>query len=165
MKKLAIITAVLLSTFLMSCSVEQDDLDIPEEYNETIENVEYSTLDYQIAELINAYRISEGLAPLNILNAASKEAISHNHYMVDQGSPSHDYFYVRSQNLKDAVNAKTVSENVGYGFSSAASLVNAWLNSEGHRENIENPDFTDFGISTKQDADGNNYFTNIFVKL
>ena len=69
MKKLAIITAVLLSTFLMSCSVQGDDLDIPEEYNATVENVEYSTLDYQIAELINAYRISEGLTPLNILNA------------------------------------------------------------------------------------------------
>ena len=122
-------------------------------------------MDYDIAELINAYRISKGLTNFNILNEASKEAISHNQYMVNQGAPSHDYFYVRSQNLKKTVNAIAVSENVGYGFSTAQSLVNAWLNSEEHRENIENPEFTDIGISTKQDAEGKNYFTNIFVKL
>ena len=37
----------------------------------------------------------------------SKEAIAHNQYMVNQGASSHDYFYLRSQNIKDAVNAKT----------------------------------------------------------
>jgi len=164
MKRLAITLTVLFNIFLMSCSVEEEVI-VPDSYSSTIEDVTYSQLDYDIIELINNYRISNGLSSLDILNEASKEANNHNHYMVNQGAPSHDYFYLRSQNLKQAVNAKTVSENVGYGFSNAQSLVNAWLNSQGHRENIENPEVTNIGISTKQDAEGKYYFTNIFVKL
>ncbi|AUC82557.1 CAP domain-containing protein [Lacinutrix sp. Bg11-31] len=163
MKKLVLV-AVLFSAFFMSCSVEEENT-TPEEYKLENISVEYTQLDYEIAELINAYRISQGLNTLNILNAASKEATKHNQYMVNKGVPSHDFFYLRSQNLKESVNAKNVSENVGFGFSNAQSLVDAWINSEGHRQNIENPDFTDFGISTQQDEQGKNYFTNIFVKL
>ena len=47
--------------------------------------------------------------------------------------------------------------------SNAQSVVNAWLNSDGHRQNIEG-DFTDFDISAEQNANGQWYFTNIFVK-
>ncbi len=159
-----ILIAVLFSTFLMSCSVEEE-ANIPNEYSSQNTNVTYTQLDYEIAELINSYRISQGLNALNILNEVSREAITHSQYMVNQGALSHDYFYLRSQNIIDAVNAENVSENVGFGFTNAQSLVNAWLNSEGHRQNIENPDFTDFGISTQQDEEGKNYFTNIFVKL
>ena len=164
MMKNIILIAVLFSTFLMSCSVEEE-ANIPNEYNSQNINVTYMQLDYEIAELINSYRISQGLNALNILNEVSREAIAHSQYMVNQGALSHDYFYLRSQNIIDAVNAENVSENVGFGFTNAQSLVNAWLNSEGHRQNIENPDFTDFGISTQQDEEGKNYFTNIFVKL
>ena len=163
MKKLLLITAVLLSTFLTSCSVEED-INTLEEYNSETINVEYTQMDYDIAELINEHRISQGLTELNILNKASKEAISHNTYMVEKGTPSHDFFYVRSENLKKDANAKAVSENVGYGFSTARTLVKAWLNSEEHRKNLENPNFTDMGISSKKDENGRNYFTNIFVK-
>jgi uncharacterized protein YkwD len=38
------------------------------------------------------------------------------------------------------------------------------LNSEKHKATIENPTFTDFGISTEANELGRNYFTNIFIK-
>lgn len=163
MRKSVIIVAVIMNSILMSCSIEED-INAPEQYKFETINIEYTQLDYEIAELINTYRVSQELSVLNILNEASKEAIIHNIYMISQGTLSHDYFYVRSQNLKDVVNAETVSENVAYGYTNAESLVNAWLNSEGHKQNIENPDFTDFGISTLQNETGEKYFTNIFVK-
>lgn len=163
MKKLIIITA-LLSAFLTSCSTEEENINTE---NYSIENIEieYSTLDIEIVQLLNDYRLSKGLNPLNILNVASKEANNHSLYMANQGEPSHDFFYLRSQNLQTAVNAKDVSENVAYGYTNAQSLVNAWINSEGHRNNIVNPLFTEIGIATKQDKNGKNYYTNIFVKL
>ena len=65
--------------------------------------------------------------------------------------------------MVDNVSATKVSENVAYAFSSAESVVNAWLNSDGHRENIEG-DFTDFDISAEQNEEGRWYFTNIFIK-
>ena len=52
---------------------------------------------------------------------------------------------------------------MAYAFSSAQSVVNAWLNSEAHRANIEG-DFTDFDISAEQDEYGDWYYTNIFIK-
>jgi len=43
------------------------------------------------------------------------------------------------------------------------SVVNAWLNSPGHKEVIEG-DYTNFEISAEQDDNGRWYYTNIFVK-
>ena len=59
--------------------------------------------------------------------------------------------------------AERVSENVAYGYSSAQGVVNAWMNSQGHRENLEG-DYTDFDISAEQNNEGRWYFTNIFIK-
>ncbi|ULC60352.1 CAP domain-containing protein [Flaviramulus sp. BrNp1-15] len=162
-KLLLLVLIIILNISFTSCSIENDDLQVPDLYHSENIKVVYSEIDYEIAELINAYRASKELLPLNILNQASKEAITHNVYMVEQGEASHDFFYLRSENLKNEVNAKRVSENVGYGYSSAQAIVNAWLKSDEHRKNIENPEFTDIGISTKKDENGRNYFTNIFV--
>jgi len=68
MKKLLLITAVLLSTFLTSCSVEED-INTPEEYNTETINVEYTQMDYDIAELINEHRISKRLLKKRFLTA------------------------------------------------------------------------------------------------
>ena len=54
-------------------------------------------------------------------------------------------------------------ENVAYVYSSAESVVNAWLNSAGHRNIIEG-DYTDFDISAEQDENGKYYYTNIFIR-
>ena len=165
MKKLSqVVVLLVLSISLFSCSVE-DELSNPEIYNTENIIVEYNPIDYEILELINVYRTTLNLEPLGILNEASKEAITHNQYMIDAGAVSHDFFYTRSQNLVEAVEAKKVLENVGYGFSNAESVVNAWINSDSHRENIEDSNVTDFGISTSKDENGKYYFTNIFVKL
>ncbi|WP_396600821.1 CAP domain-containing protein [Algibacter sp. R77976] len=164
MKKLSFVLVIfLLNISFISCSVKEDDQALEEYKSESIQ-VEYSEMDYEIVEIINAYRVSKGLSSLNILNEASKEAILHNQYMVEQGEISHDYFFTRLENLKKSVNAKSVSENVGYGYSSTQSIVDAWLRSESHKKNIETPGFTDFGVSTTQDEKGRNYFINIFVK-
>jgi uncharacterized protein YkwD len=65
--------------------------------------------------------------------------------------------------LEQNANAKMVSENVAYAYSTAQSVVNAWINSDSHRENIEG-DFTDFEVSAEQNKEGKWYYTNIFIK-
>ena len=84
--------------------------------------------------------------------------------MLEVGEVSHDNFGIRSKNLIENANASVVAENVAYGFNSAEGVVNAWLKSEKHKATIENPSFTDFGISTEANELGRNYFTNIFIK-
>jgi uncharacterized protein YkwD len=83
--------------------------------------------------------------------------------MIEHDNVSHDNFYQRKTYLVSNVGANKVSENVAYGFTSAESVVNAWLNSDGHRANIEG-NYTDFDISAEQNSEGKWYYTNIFVK-
>ncbi|MCB0398891.1 MAG: CAP domain-containing protein [Winogradskyella sp.] len=120
-------------------------------------------IEIEIMELINAHRITEGLNPLNDHSTVKAVAYTHTDYMVEVNNVSHDNFFQRKQSLQLNANANIVSENVAYGFSSAESVVNAWLNSPSHRENIEG-DFTDFDISAEKNNEGKWYFTNIFIK-
>ena len=83
--------------------------------------------------------------------------------MREKQEVSHDNFYLRSNSLKNNPGATKVGENVAYGYSSAQSVVNAWLNSESHREIIEG-DFTNFDVSAEKDPNGKWYFTNMFIK-
>ena len=120
-------------------------------------------IEIEILELINAHRISEGLTALNNHGTIKAVAYTHTDYMVEVDNVSHDNFYQRKTSLIDNTDASKVSENVAYAYSNAQSVVNAWLNSDGHRQNIEG-DFTDFDISAEQNKNGQWYFTNIFVK-
>ncbi len=159
-KKILILTLV--STFLFSCSSnDSDEINLSEKADI---NLSYTSIEYEIFSLINAHRVSNGLPELGVYNIVSSEAITHTDYMVQTGDVSHANFGVRYQNLVTYASAKSVAENVAYGYSSAEAVVNAWLNSDGHRLNIENATFTDFGISTKRNSEGKYYFTNIFIK-
>lgn len=150
-----------LSFLIVSCT--QDDNGIY--LNNTDDTIiSYSYLEYEIFELVNEHRAEIGLNQLNILNIISKEALPHTDYMLQKGLPSHDNFGIRHLNLINNANAISVAENVAYGYQTAEAVVNAWLNSESHRSIIENDGFTDFGISTKANQDGRNYFTHIFIK-
>ena len=121
------------------------------------------TIEIEIMELINDHRITVGLPSLSQMDEIKAEAYSHTDYMIENDEVSHANFYQRRTNLVNRVGALTVGENIAYAYSSPVSVVNAWLNSEGHRAIIEG-DFTNFDISAEKDEDDRWYFTNIFVK-
>ena len=120
-------------------------------------------IEIEIMELINEYRILQGLNPLNEHNVVKAVAYTHTDYMIEEENVSHDNFFQRKQSLQSNASANIVSENVAYGFSSAEAVVSAWLNSPSHKENIVG-DFTDFDISAEQNSQGKWYFTNIFIR-
>jgi uncharacterized protein YkwD len=120
-------------------------------------------IEIQILELINEHRISMGLNPLHNMNIIKSVAFTHTDYMVEVNNVNHDNFFQRKISLEQNANAKKVGENVAYAFSTAESLVNAWINSDSHRENIEG-DYTDFDVSAEQNKEGKWYYTNIFIK-
>lgn len=121
------------------------------------------SIEIEIMELINAYRINEGLNPLQNHSTVKAVAFTHTDYMIEANNVSHDNFFLRKQSLQANANANLVTENVAYGFSSAEAVVNAWIASPSHRENIEG-DFTDFDVSAEQNSAGKWYFTNMFIK-
>ncbi|WP_274475542.1 CAP domain-containing protein [Mangrovimonas aestuarii] len=152
----------LLVTFTFSCSTESLD-DNSNTVSVEFEIPETKDIELQTLNLINDYRASLGLNVLNVMDVIKGTAFTHTDYMVETQSVSHDYFYDREEYLKSYASALKVNENVAYGYTSAESLFNAWLNSDSHRENIEG-DFTDFDMSAEQDQEGKWYYTNIFIK-
>lgn len=149
---------------MTSCSKDEDGIYF-EDTNATIETtqVTYTALETEILELINSHRATIGLNKLATLNIVSQVAEDHTFYMVETGTVNHDNFQQRVQQLRQNANAKTVGENVAFGFASATGVVNGWLNSPDHKKIIENPEYTHFGISTEANEDGRNYFTHIFI--
>jgi len=125
---------------------------------------QYSELELEILELINNYRIGVGLNKLTPVNYISYKSQEHTIYMIRNNVVNHNKFVSRSENLISVLTAKRVGENVAYNYSKAQSVLNCWLNSPTHKENIEG-DYTHFGISIRKNTDGKNYFTNIFVKI
>ena len=157
--KLHLILLAVLPIF--SCSSENND-SIPEEIVEE-KSFEYSKIEKEILKLVNDYRTKLELNSLNPKAEISLEARVHNFYMIEKGETSHDNFAARSNNLKEILNAKAIGENVAYGYRTAKAVVDAWIASEGHRENLE-ANFTHFGISVEKDEAGRYYFTNIFLR-
>lgn len=160
--KLIPLMAIIALIGFTSCSTES----IGEDSINSIELLaapEAKQIEIEIMELINAYRINEGLNPLEDHSTVKAVARTHTDYMVEVANVSHDNFFQRKQSLQSNAEANDVTENVAYGYSSAESVVHAWLNSPGHKENIEG-DFTDFDVSAEQNNEGKWYFTNIFIK-
>ena len=124
---------------------------------------ETKTIEVEILELINNHRLALGLNALTNMTMVKSVAFSHTDYMVDKNEVSHANFYKSSDYLKTNAGANKVSENVAYGYTSAQSVVSAWLKSEGHRANIEG-DYTNFDVAAEENAEGKWYYTNIFIK-
>ena len=155
-----VIVALLFSVFT-SCTKEDDGI-----YFSEIEEVkiEYSEMELEILDLVNNHRVSLGLQSLESLNIISSVALSHTEYMVETDQVNHDGFPQRHENLVLKANAKSVGENVAYGFNSSTGVMNAWLNSVEHKAIIENENYTHFGISIEKNNEGRNYFTQMFIK-
>jgi uncharacterized protein YkwD len=159
--KLLPLMAIVCHLCFTSCAIDDINSDI-----DTIEipiAPQAKQIEIEIMELINAHRINQNLNALNNHDTVKAVAFTHTDYMIEVDNVSHDNFFERKQSLQVNANADIVSENVAYGFSSAESVVNAWLNSPSHKDNIEG-DFTDFDISAEQNNEGQWFFTNIFIK-
>ena len=146
---------------MVSCSSDktEDNTD-----KQVVTSYNYNDTESKIVTLINNYRVSKGLNPLEIINHISYKSEEHNIYMIDNNVVNHDYFQQRADNLKKVLDAESVGENIAYNYQTAESVMTAWLNSPSHRENIEG-DYTHMGVSvTVDEATGKKYYTNMFMK-
>ncbi|SDS30612.1 CAP domain-containing protein [Christiangramia echinicola] len=167
MKKITLtgITFIFCAVFLTSCSKDNIEDELTSYDQVVTEKAEYSynTIEVEILEEINIYRKALGLSELKAMAELSVESEDHNEYMIEEGLVSHDNFSLRASKLMNKVGARAVAENVGFGYRTSEAVVNAWLKSKGHRENVEG-EYSHIGISVRQDENGKNYFTNIFIK-
>ena len=62
--------------------------------------------------------------------------------------------------LAYGIRYQTAAENIAYGYKTPQAVVDGWMNSSGHRENILNPTFTKIGVGYVSDG---NYWTQLFT--
>jgi uncharacterized protein YkwD len=121
--------------------------------------------DQQILGLVNQERAKVGADPLKINEQLDLAADQHTLDQASMNKMSHTGS--NGSNMGDRIkNAgyvfSSAGENVAYGFGDAAAVMNGWINSEGHRQNILNPNYKEIGIGYAQGADGRPYWTQDF---
>lgn len=156
--KLLVLFCALIIT---SCS--SNEAEIIDSTPEMSANVSEKPIEADILDLINSYRVDNGFSSLNKLQTIKSQTSNHTNYMIEKDEVSHDFFYQRKEYLAENADAVKVGENVAYGYSTAEAVVNAWIKSNRHRENIEG-DYTHFEVTAEKSANGKWYYTNIFVK-
>ncbi|WP_396632988.1 CAP domain-containing protein [Maribacter sp. R86514] len=123
----------------------------------------HSKMEANLFELINNYRLSIGLNPFEFESITYYYAIRHTNYMISKGITSHDMFTKRASGIAKRTDAVFVAENVARNYDTIEEAFDAWLDSKGHRKNIEG-DFNYSAISIVENSDGNYYYTQIFVR-
>ncbi|GAC43248.1 CAP domain-containing protein [Paenibacillus popilliae] len=104
----------------------------------------------QVVDLVNKERAQAGLNPLqsdeNLMKVAMIKAqdMYDNNYFDHQsptlGSP---FDLMKGQGIQ----YRTAGENIAKAQRTPEEVMNAWMNSEGHRQNILNPDYTAIGVA------------------
>ncbi|WGK64490.1 CAP domain-containing protein [Croceiramulus getboli] len=156
---------VLLCSLVVLSSCSKDDEVLNDTSQELVAEINLkndTAFMLEVMDEVNAYRQSVGLSSLKLCTKGESKAVEHSYYMVEDGTISHDRFFERSDYLK-ARGAKRVSENVAFGYRSAKSVVEAWINSPSHKEAMEG-DFSHTGIGVTYNEHGVPFYTQLFVK-
>ena len=103
------------------------------------------SLDYKkaILELVNKERAKEGLSPLEYYTEGQKAADIRAKEISAKFSherPDNTMCFTAIEEL--GISYYSAGENIAKGFYTPESVMNAWMNSEGHRANILTPGFT-----------------------
>ena len=118
--------------------------------------------------LVNDHRVLEDLEELHIHDVLVEIAREHSMDMALGVLPlGHDGFDERTEEVLEYFEHSTyeIAENVGMARGDDASqvAVDMWLESTGHRDNIEGP-YTLSGIGSYE-RDGVIYFTQLFLSI
>ena len=131
----------------------------------TIPQVEEAILAYEneVIRLVNAERSKNGLSPLTANWELSRVARYKSQDMADNRYFSHTSptYGTPFQMMKSfGLSFRTAGENIAYGQRTPQAVVNAWMNSSGHRANILSSSYTQIGGGYV--ASGN-YWTQMFM--
>ena len=117
----------------------------------------------EVVRLVNAERAKEGLAALQMdssLNSAAqvraKEIVTSFSHTRPNGSSC---FTALSE---AGIKYNGSGENIAYGQKTPAEVVNAWMNSAGHRANIMSSKFTKIGVGC-HNSNGTYYWSQFFT--
>ncbi len=126
-------------------------------------NASVTAYESEVVRLVNEIRAENGLKPLTqdwqlsrvarYKSQDMKELRYFSHTSPTYGSP---FDMMKSF----GISYRTAGENIAKGYQTPKAVVNAWMNSPGHRANILNSTYTHIGVGYV--AEGN-YWTQMFI--
>lgn len=132
--------------------------------NHDMTELHIDSLETEILQYVNDDRTDHGLVPLQLNALESNLALKHSKDMADgRVKFGHDGFNTRAKTIQNKLGSSMIGENVASGPMTAREVVDGWLNSPGHKKNIEG-NFTLTGIGYARDKKGDIYFTQIFSR-
>lgn len=142
---------------------EQPAPQAPTEQEKPVEQGQLSQFEQKVVELTNVERSKQGLAPLQadvelskVARDKSKDMQTRNYF--DHTSPTYGSPFDMMRSY--GINYQSAGENIAKGQQSPQEVVTAWMNSQGHRENILSNNFTHIGVGFVEQG---NYWTQMFI--
>ncbi|MFY1598710.1 CAP domain-containing protein [Micromonospora sp. WMMD737] len=118
----------------------------------------------QVVALVNAERAKAGCGAVSIDDKLTTAAQRHSQDQADHRNMSHtgsDGSNVGTRLDRVGYSWRTYGENVAWNQKTPAAVMDAWMNSSGHRANILNCAFTEIGVGV---ANSNGpYWTQVFA--
>lgn len=147
---------------------QNNNINTDKDNNTSNDNVtgEFAAFQKEVVRLVNVERQKQGLGKLslnaklsNVATLKSQDMINKNYF--DHTSPTYGSPFDMMKQFN--ISYKTAGENIAKGQKTPAEVVKAWMNSQGHRENILNKNYTEIGIGVAKDANGTLYWTQMFI--
>jgi uncharacterized protein YkwD len=107
-------------------------------------------IEARVIEKTNSQRARYGLPPLAVDPALLQSARQHAAWMTNNRSMVHT--------------SRPVGENIAMGQDSSTEVVNAWMNSSGHRANILNPGYRRIGVAAYATPEGTIFWCQQFLR-
>lgn len=126
-----------------------------------------TSYEQQVIELVNRERSSRGLGLLTydsqlgyVARLKSQDMVNNNYF--SHTSPTYGSPFQMME--KFGLRFSAAGENIAYGQRTAQEVMNAWMNSAGHRANILSATYTHIGVGVAKSSNGTLYWTQEFTK-
>ncbi len=123
-----------------------------------------TSYENEVIRLVNDIRAKNGLNPLSADWELSRVARYKSQDMKDNNYFSHTSPVYGSpfDMIKNfGISYRSAGENIAKGQKTPQAVVNAWMNSAGHRANILNSSYTKIGVGYVSEG---NYWTQMFIR-
>lgn len=125
------------------------------------------SLEDEVIRLTNVERTKRGLPPLaknwelcRVARYKSEDMLSRGYFAHNSPAYGSPFDMMESFGLRFTAAA----ENIAYGQRTPAEVMNAWMNSPGHRSNILSGNVSEIGVGVAKKSNGTLYWTQMFIR-
>jgi uncharacterized YkwD family protein len=124
-------------------------------------------MESEVIRLVNVERAKAGLPALTanwqlsrVARYKSQDFINRNYFSHDSPTYGTPFQMITAFGIPYTAAA----ENIAYGQTTPASVMQGWMNSAGHRANILNRTYNQIGVGLATDSRGTPYWTQMFIR-